>query len=88
MIRVFSLTRLLDQDTVLRGIAHIAVALGGKEGGNLVYANTQFQAEEVTKVIVALRQNVDLAGEKEISDLVTLIKRVIHPSIPRTPLTA
>jgi hypothetical protein len=67
-------------NTVGKRLPLVAVALGGMEIGNVVYANGQAEAEKMGQQIFdALGDAADLSGDSEIEELRELIRIGIHP---------
>ena len=64
---------------ISKRISLVAVALGRKHKGNLVYANRPSDAETIAKQIgEARRSEVDLSGHGEIIKLKELVEKTIH----------
>jgi hypothetical protein len=67
-------------NTASKRLPLVAVALGGDEAGNVVYANTASDAEKMAQQIFdALGPEADVSDNDEIADLRELIVRTIHP---------
>jgi hypothetical protein len=65
--------------SVPKRIALVAVALGGGEGGNVVYANGAADAEKVaTQIAGALGDEMDVSADDRIAALRELIQQTIH----------
>jgi len=65
--------------SVSKRLSLVAVALGRKHKGNLVYANRPSDAETIAKQIgEARRGEVDLSNHKEIVKLKELVEKAIH----------
>jgi hypothetical protein len=64
-------------------LAALAYHLGGREGGNIVFANGPAEAEDVA---LLLRDHVRASGqhsaEQEVHDLARLVKDTVHASYP------
>jgi hypothetical protein len=58
-------------------LAYVAHALGGDEGGNIVYVNGADEAEKVAQNIADLSQPAD--ADEDIHNLQELIRTAVHP---------
>ncbi|MFJ6157668.1 DEAD/DEAH box helicase [Pseudarthrobacter sp. NPDC092184] len=58
-------------------LAYVAQALGGEEGGNIVYVNGADEAEKVAQNIADLSVSVD--ADDDIRNLQELVKTAVHP---------
>lgn len=63
---------------VSKRLPFVAFELGNKEGGNLIYANAPAEAEKCAKILWDLRGDEADTTDKEIHDLIKLIKKVIN----------
>lgn len=59
----------------------VAVALGGEDTGNVVYANTAASAEDMGDLIYdLLGADSDLSGDPDVSALRDLVLKTVHPN--------
>ncbi len=58
----------------------VAYVLGNPKGGNIIYVNGAGEAEKIAKQLHGLLDDVpELCDDKEISELIDLIKKTVHP---------
>lgn len=71
---------LLDRPTTIRKkMAFIALALGEKTAGTLVYVNTANDAERIATIIFDGLQHDEHLDDRDLDDLSESCKKIIHP---------
>jgi superfamily II DNA/RNA helicase len=53
--------------------------LGSKDGGNMIYVNSQYEAEEASKILYELIDETEIdSSDTQINDLIKLSKTLVH----------